>query len=56
MNGVSPRNGNFFIFLRRHIARAYMHVFLLTLREVMNNFEAPGEVAVSERRSEGGRE
>lgn len=38
------RNGNFFIFFQRHIAKAptYMHVFLLTLREVMNNFEERG--------------
>lgn len=37
------RNRNFFILLRRQAeAPTYMHVFLLTLREVMNNFEARG--------------
>jgi hypothetical protein len=39
-------NGNFFIFFHRHTAKkqhhTYVHVFLLTLREVMNNFEARG--------------
>ena len=61
---TEERNRNFFIFFYRHTGKSstiatYLHVFLLTLREVMNNFEARGLhflyfAVVQEKISEGG--